>query len=220
MSKRKKREKMRIDKSLTNLLNLDYNQAVDFLLKKYGCAQYNYFYNEKCASENSKASRSKEGLFIHHIDEDTYMNLSDRKYAKLYPFEAQLANRLVYCNYLEHIILHIKIFQKFLKNECTQPATTGLFLFMIPDINNFFAYGKFGKNFNTNEAYRLSIENNFEEYICILRYFINVSVIKENENSSIRLKKRFGVRKIEGICKDYSAKIVPTILHRLRNAED
>lgn len=206
-----------MDINILKLLDLDYNQAVEFLLKKYGCAKYNYFHNEKCASENSKASRSKEGLFIHHIDEDTYLNLSDRKCAKEYPYEAQLANRLVYCNYLEHIILHIKIFEKFLKDECKQPATTGLILFMLPDLNNFFAYGKFWKNFNSNVEYRLSIANKFDEYIYILKYFIKISKINEEDNNNIKLKKIFGVKKIENICKDYSGEIVPIILERLND---
>ena len=45
----------------------------------------------------------------HHIDEDKAIMLSTDSFAVRYPFEYQKADRLVYCNYLEHLLLHIKI---------------------------------------------------------------------------------------------------------------
>ena len=87
---------------------MNYKSAISFLWNKYGKVQYDYFCNE-----NKKIQRSCEGLFLHHIDEDKYINLSQREVAKIYPYEAQKADRLVYCNYLEHLILHIRFLNNF-----------------------------------------------------------------------------------------------------------
>lgn len=103
-----------IKDDIFRLLDMNYKSAISFLWNKYGKVQYDYFCNENCSSENKKIQRSCEGLFLHHIDEDKYINLSQREVAKIYPYEAQKADRLVYCNYLEHLILHIKIFEQFL----------------------------------------------------------------------------------------------------------
>ena len=50
-----------------------------------------------------------EGLEVHHVGEDNYPNLSDIKYALTAPWEEQLPDRLVYCNLLEHTLLHTLI---------------------------------------------------------------------------------------------------------------
>lgn len=85
---------------IKNQLKMTYDELVDYLLKKYGPAQYDYFCNESCKSKNSKVSRTNEGLYCHHIDENKAILLSNDKFAVNNPFEYQKANRLVYCNVL------------------------------------------------------------------------------------------------------------------------
>lgn len=89
-------------------IGMSYYDMVDYLLEKYGPAQYDYFCNDTFRSKNKKVSRTKEGLVCHHIDEDKGGNLSGWS-AELQPFAWQKKDRLVYCNYLEHLLLHIKI---------------------------------------------------------------------------------------------------------------
>ena len=89
-----------------------YDELVNYLLKKYGHAKYDYFVNENCASINQNVRRTSEGLFCHHIDEDKAILLSDSSHAQKNPFSYQKANRLVYCNFLEHLLLHILIIEK------------------------------------------------------------------------------------------------------------
>ena len=89
---------------LQKVWDLTYDEYVQILLKKYGPATSNYV-------ENGKVVASKawdRGLECHHIDEDKFPNLSDIKEAERHP-EYQTADRLVYCNRLEHLILHAKI---------------------------------------------------------------------------------------------------------------
>ena len=86
-----------------------YADIVDFLLLHHGPAQGDYFVNETCKTKNKKISRTSEGLFCHHIDEDKAIMLSNEAFASKNPFTYQKAERLVYCNYLEHLLLHIKI---------------------------------------------------------------------------------------------------------------
>ena len=89
---------------LNKVWQMSYEQYIQHLLHKYGPATCDYFVNGKPA-----ASRAfSEGLECHHIDEDKIPNLSDDNAWKKYP-QYQTADRLVYCNRIEHLILHAKI---------------------------------------------------------------------------------------------------------------
>ena len=196
------------------LLESDYLQAVGFLKNKYGACKYDYFYNENCASENAKAQRSSEGIFLHHIDEDKYMNLSSRKIAKQYPYAAQRAEKLVYCNYLEHLLLHIKIFENYLAGKCKQPATNGIFLFIVPELNTFYCTNQFQKNYN--KAYGEVIKDNFEEYLLILKRFLKISKPKFLDDEVKRRRKCYGATKTEYLCRDSFGNISPKIQAALK----
>ena len=56
-----------------------------------------------------QVTRTKEGLYCHHLREDRGGNLSSPGAADSQPFEWQKKENLLYCNILEHLILHIKI---------------------------------------------------------------------------------------------------------------
>ena len=92
-----------------DLYDMTYDELCCYLLKKYGKAEYDYFSTPECKSVQKKNSRTKEGLEIHHIDENRYPLLS-AGWAKNMPYECQKADRLVYANVLEHLLLHIKIY--------------------------------------------------------------------------------------------------------------
>ena len=95
-----------------NIMSLSYDDLVKSLLNKYGKVEYDYFCNETCRSKNHKLSRTKEGLVCHHIDEDKCIMLCNDQFALQNSYDYQKADRLVYCNLLEHLLLHIKIIEK------------------------------------------------------------------------------------------------------------
>ena len=160
---------------IKNQLKMTYDELVDYLLKKYGSAQYDYFCNESCKSKNSKVSRTNEGLYCHHIDENKAILLSNDKFAVNNPFEYQKANRLVYCNVLEHLILHIKIVEEPKNENANQMEIQGIggaVCFICPQINDYFNGYEFKQQYLIN-IFSL-IENNFNDYIDILEYFLDV----------------------------------------------
>ena len=63
----------------------------------------------KSWNKNPKCSRTKEGLYVHHKFEDHAIRLSKKDFAINHPFEWQLAKNLIYCDFLEHLLLHILI---------------------------------------------------------------------------------------------------------------
>ena len=134
---------------------------INHLMKKYGPVPYDYFVDKSCSSRNAKNSRSSEGLVIHHKDENKASMLSDQKYALKAPFKYQKAERLVYCNLLEHLILHLKIF----KNN---PALGlgGMINYMIPTINDYYN-GWRPKQGNLDKIYSV-LDDNLDGYISIL----------------------------------------------------
>lgn len=77
---------------IKNQLKMTYNELIDYLLKKYGPSKYDYFCNESCKSKNHKISRTNEGLYCHHIDEDKAILLSNDKFAAMNPWEYQKAD--------------------------------------------------------------------------------------------------------------------------------
>ena len=149
-------------------LSLNYFELVDYLKAKYGEAKYDYFYNDTFRSINRKVRRNKEGLFCHHIDEIKIPLLSDKYHASSFSFEYQKKERLVYCNYFEHLILHIK-------SRIANWSTKGLSplhlisgsgaIYICQDINGLYLNGttlQWKQNsFNI-------IKENYEEYILLL----------------------------------------------------
>ncbi|WP_211316765.1 hypothetical protein [Oceanobacillus arenosus] len=107
-------------KEYLDLLSKTYEEAVDFLLQKYGPAHDDYFreksYQRFMNGEikniaKGKISRTNEGLYCHHIDEIKWLKVSDKDFVKRFniPFECQRKDRLVYCDLVEHSILHVLI---------------------------------------------------------------------------------------------------------------
>ncbi|HLQ97568.1 MAG TPA: hypothetical protein VK135_02640 [Candidatus Dormibacteraeota bacterium] len=107
-------------KKYYDLLSMNYEEAVDYLLQKYGPAQDDYFressYQRFMKGEiknitKGKTSRAKEGLYCHHIDEIKWLKISDQNFVKEFniPFEYQTKDRLVYCDLVEHTVLHVLI---------------------------------------------------------------------------------------------------------------
>lgn len=150
-----------------DMLNLSYDDLVDHLKVKYGPVPYDYFCTPSCKSVQKKNSRTKEGLEIHHIDEDKYNNLSSSAFATLssVPWSAQTAERLVYANLLEHLILHIKICD--IRGVSFGPGVH----YIVNRINSYFELYKvrgYVGGWHTNMF--AVIQDSFDEYIAILTY--------------------------------------------------
>lgn len=108
------------------LLNKNYDECCAYLLDKYGVAIDDYFSKpsyerfkkgEIKAPGKKKITRTNEGLYIHHVDEDKQILIADPKAIIKFdiPFMYQEKERLVYCNLIEHAILHILIAKKDVK---------------------------------------------------------------------------------------------------------
>ena len=110
---------------------LNYLEYCDYLQNKYGIAKCNYM--SPAYNKNPKISRSNEGLFAHHKYEDHAILLSNKKFAMKNPYEWQFAENIVYCDYLEHLYLHILICENPAKDKhreanhsfCIQRSTLG-----------------------------------------------------------------------------------------------
>lgn len=99
------------------LLSKTYDEAVEFLLKKYGAAEDDYFREQSYerflkgeikSISKGKFSRSVEGLECHHIDENKFLNMTNKSFVKgqEIPFKYHKKERLVFCDVIEHTILH------------------------------------------------------------------------------------------------------------------
>ncbi|AVN65163.1 hypothetical protein CG002_02210 [Mesoplasma florum] len=123
------------------LLSLNYVECCEELIKKYGNVPGDYFLDEECTKKNNKITRGKEGLYIHHIDEDKAIMLSHPNFARMNPITFQKAERLVYCNLLEHLVLHIKIFEfpNKNKNKNESVGVGGIYNFIVPELNDIYA---------------------------------------------------------------------------------
>ncbi|MCG1010927.1 hypothetical protein J4760_12940 [Salinicoccus sp. ID82-1] len=102
------------------LLSKTYNEAVEFLLKKYGVAEDDY-YREKSYKRflkeeiknitKGKFARSREGLECHHILENKFLNMTNKSFIRIQniPFKYHQKENLVFCDVVEHAILHTLI---------------------------------------------------------------------------------------------------------------
>ena len=193
-----------------SLLKTSYTDAVKYFLKKYGTAKHNYFKDTNCTTKNPQVTRTSEGLYCHHIDEDKAIMLSNDKFAAANPFDYQKANRLVYCNLLEHLLLHVKIAENpdAQANENELPGIGGAINFICKDLNDIYSGKEFAEDWRKTVAEK--VKDNFDDYIAILRYLWNV--IESNPIYKAIITK-------DMLCVGWDGKVVKEVMNALNDGE-
>ena len=186
---------------------MSYDEIVKLLLKKYGAAKHDYFTDRECTIKNKLVSRTAEGLFCHHIDEDKAIMLSNDEYAARNPFEYQKKNRLVYCNLLEHLLLHVKIAEEPRNpdaNENELPGIGGAINYLCKQLNDIYAGKEPAEEWRKTVASK--VQDNFDDYIRILRHLW--SVIEQNPLYKTIITKQM-------LCTGWDGKVVDRVLEAM-----
>lgn len=172
---------------MKNLINKTYDEVVQYLLEKYGPIKEDYFLDETYKEPNRSIKKGNEGLFIHHIDEDKGIMLSNPEIIKYFdfPFEWQKAERLVYCDLLEHLLLHVKIqeYPNINKHPNCDVGIGGTLNFIIPELNDIYSGIKY-KSFWKKRVIE-NVINRKEDYFLILNKLKELGVTFE-EFSSVK----------------------------------
>ena len=168
---------------------LTYWQYCDYLKGKYGCLKESY---------GSKSnSRSSDGLFIHHIGENEVANLSNdavRKELKEKDQKYQSPEMLCYCDWLEHLLLHIMIGEE--TAGTTNLGLEGCFTYLLPALRDFFEYGK--KTCNYNAAYYDVIsgdEDVFEALLARYNETVKSRIVVQEHNKVLYEQVEFNLEK-------------------------
>lgn len=130
------------------LLNLSYSDMVQHLIEKHGEVIDNYYkeksYNKFLNGEiksiaSGNYTKTKEGLYCHHIMENEYENISNKEYIAhyKYPYEYHHKENLVYCDLIEHLILHALI----TKETNGDRGFKGLVVFLMPTVEEWYIDG-------------------------------------------------------------------------------
>lgn len=119
--------------------NFTYLEYCDYLQQKYGIGLCNYM--SESWNKNSKVTRTKEGLYVHHKYEDHAIMLGNPEYAKKNPYEWQMKENLIYCDLLEHLLLHQLIceYPADNKNKNEQVGIGGIVNFIVPELNDVYS---------------------------------------------------------------------------------
>ena len=189
------------------MLKKSYQEVVEYLWKKYGTAKHDYFKDASCKSKNPLVSRTTEGLYCHHVDEDKAIMLSNDTYAALNPYDYQKANRLVYCNLLEHLLLHVKIAEEPRNedaNENELPGIGGAVNFICKELNDIYSGKEFSEDWRKKVA--SAVGDSFDDYIMILKYLWKI--VEKNPLYKACITK-------ESLCCGYDGKVFIDVLKRL-----
>lgn len=172
---------------------MTYSEYCDYLQGKYGIGVADYM--TKSFNKNSKCSRTSEGLIAHHKAEDKMIMLSTKAFAEMCPYEWQLKENIVYCDYLEHLLLHVLIckYPSPEKLPIADVGIGGVVNFIVPELNDLYSGWETRQVWRRN-CHRL-VENNKDVYLAILKIFIDYIKSERNFNSSIlctSYNERFG----------------------------
>lgn len=150
---------------------LTYLEYCDYLQKKYGIGLSDYM--TKSWNKNPKVTRTKEGLIAHHKFEDHAILLADKDHAQQNPYEWQLAKNIIYCDYLEHLFLHILICENPSENQNKFEAVGigGVINFIVPELNDMYSGWETGQEWRKN-CHNLII-NDKDVYLTLLKRFKN-----------------------------------------------
>lgn len=107
-----KNMEIKIPQTIEDELLMSHDEYVAYLYQKYGEPKVPYFTQNKYVIKNQSVERSAEGLFLHHLAEECRINfdtLMNKDFVEKKPKTLYEPNNFIYCNYFEHLILHIKI---------------------------------------------------------------------------------------------------------------
>jgi hypothetical protein len=144
-----------MSKRYEELTGLEYERAVALLQDRYGIPSAPYYieksYNRFLAGaikspSKGKITRTSEGLVLHHKMENKIIRLSTPAILKKLhdsgepvPYKYQLPENLVYCDYLEHLILHTLIHREVYEKMM---GIGGAIHFIIPELLLGFVYNR------------------------------------------------------------------------------
>ena len=146
-----------------------YLEYCNYLQNKYGIGLADYM--TKGYNPNKKCKRTNEGLVVHHKKEDCAILLSKKEVAQHYPFEWQEKENLVYCDYLEHLLLHVLIC-KYTPKDKQNLGIGGVYL-IATELNDLYS------GWTTQQSWRIACHERViadkEVYLLILKQFITVA---------------------------------------------
>lgn len=186
-------------------LRMSYDELCLYLQDKYGLAKSDYFATPECKSKSKKIPRTSEGLFCHHICEKSYSNLCEPHIAKISPFECQKIEKLAYCNYLEHLILHLKI-NVLSRSSFEWAHEIGKFFNSMGFFSICMGVNMLYKNQGSPQKWRndcyLIIKDDFKDYIEILK--ATLCFVEENYYGS----KHVDIKEGTNLCFEIATEII------------
>lgn len=199
---------------------LTYDEAVEFLLEKYGPAlddyyreksYYRYMNNEIKTITKGKFSRTNEGLYCHHIDENKIKNISDKEFIKHFgiPYAYQKKDRLVYCDLIEHCILHGLI----AKESDNELGVDGLEIYLIPIVEEWYINEYIPKPNWMKNCYNKAFltPENAESILVDILNLINVDYLERIKQEQILFENRL---------KEYEKGVKENLLASLKTFEN
>lgn len=144
-------------KELKKVENYSYEEYCNYLKGKYGMVPFSY------GSIKNREGDNVKGLFIHHIGENEIPSLSNYEIRKIVDQKYQKAEMLVYADYLEHALLHLKIVKETEYHE--QLGINGLSNYLIPGLKNFFIEGTTHPKWNALYYERIKNDKDVFEYL-------------------------------------------------------
>ncbi len=155
---------------------MTYLEYCNYLQNKYGIGLADYM--TKSYNINPKCKRTKEGLVAHHKAEDKMILLATKEVAQICPFEWQQKENIVYCDYLEHLLLHVLIC-KYPSPEKMPMADVGFggaINYIVPELNDLYSGWQTGQTWR--KTCHEKVRNDKDVYLAILKDFIDFA--KEN----------------------------------------
>ena len=149
---------------------MTYMEYCDYLQEKYGIGRADYM--TRAFNKNKKVTRTTEGLLAHHKAEDKMILLSTKEVAQICPYEWQMKENIVYCDYLEHLLLHVLIckYPSPDKAPIADVGIGGVVNFIVPELNDLYSGWSTKQAWRSN-CHRLVAEDK-DVYLEILKMFI------------------------------------------------
>lgn len=156
-------------KEYEKVKNYTYLEYCNYLQQKYGVGLCDYM--KPNWTKNPKVTRTKDGLYVHHKYEDHAIMLGNPEYAQKNPYEWQKKENLVYCNLLEHLLLHQLICEYPAKNtnDNEQVGMGGIVNFIVPELND--VYSGWVSKLPWQQNCHKAIINNRDVYLLILKRY-------------------------------------------------